>query len=208
LDFGQTARSLARNPLGIIALFIVLIYGIAALVFGISSSYLDAGQKWLLIWFLVIFPPVVFAGFVWLVAKHSLKLYAPSDFREDESFVHLNEKLSVIEVRQNAAEVDPRGNTDSAFSALESLLNAEQIDVARNLAKAFLKVRRYEVSLQMLERIRNRAGNERSNSLLSKACTLHEPDVLRQRRVEFVPQEHHLRKCGGQTNLAGLIRRQ
>jgi tetratricopeptide (TPR) repeat protein len=166
LDFAQTARSLARNPLGIIALFIVLIYGIAALVFGISSSHLDAAQKWPLIWFLVIFPSLVFVGFIWLVAKHSLKLYAPSDFRDDESFVQLNQKLSIIEVRQKAAEVDPRGDSDSAFGALEALLNAGQIDVAKNLAKAFLKVRRYDVSLQMFERIRNRVGDERSNSFL------------------------------------------
>lgn len=29
--FGETAKSLARNPLGIIALFIVMVYGFAAL---------------------------------------------------------------------------------------------------------------------------------------------------------------------------------
>jgi hypothetical protein len=31
-SFGETAKSLARNPLGIIALFIVLVYGLASLV--------------------------------------------------------------------------------------------------------------------------------------------------------------------------------
>lgn len=31
-SFGQTAKGLARNPLGIIALFIVLVYGVAGLV--------------------------------------------------------------------------------------------------------------------------------------------------------------------------------
>ena len=124
LNFGQTARSLSRNPLGIIALFIALIYGIAGLVFSISSAHMDATQKWPLIWFLVLFPPLVFVGFVWLVANHSHKLYAPSDFRDDESFVSLNQKLALIEVRQNAAEVDPRGDSDSAFSALDALLEA------------------------------------------------------------------------------------
>lgn len=29
-EFGDTARGLAKNPLGIIALFIVLVYGFAA----------------------------------------------------------------------------------------------------------------------------------------------------------------------------------
>jgi tetratricopeptide (TPR) repeat protein len=166
LSFGKIARSLARNPLGIIALFIALIYVIAALVFSISGSHLEAAQKLPLIYFLVIFPLIVFLGFLWLVANHSSKLYAPSDFRDDESFVQLNKKVSIIEVRQNATEVDPRGDSDSAFSALQSLLAAEQVDVAKNLVKAFLKVRRYEVSLQMCERIRNHGSNEMSNSIL------------------------------------------
>lgn len=39
--FGETAKSLARNPLGIIALFIVLIYGFASLVVGFSSRLED-----------------------------------------------------------------------------------------------------------------------------------------------------------------------
>jgi tetratricopeptide (TPR) repeat protein len=165
-EFGQTARSLARNPLGIIALFIVLIYGIASLVFGLSSSSLGTQQKWVLIWFLVTFPIVVFFSFVWLVAKHSLKLYAPSDFRKDDSFVELNRKVSILEVRQTAVEVDPRGDSDSAFGALEALLSTGQIDAAKNLAKAFLKVKRYDVSLQMFEAIRKRGDIERSNSFL------------------------------------------
>jgi tetratricopeptide (TPR) repeat protein len=151
LDFGQTARHLARNQIGIIALFIVLVYGTAGLVFGLSGAQFDASQKWALILFLVLFPPLVFVGFVWLVAKHSHRLYAPSDFRNDESFVQLNNKVSVIEVRQQAAQVDPRGDSDSAFTALEGLVKADQIEAAKNLAKAFLKVKRYEVSLRMFE---------------------------------------------------------
>jgi hypothetical protein len=37
-QFGESARALSKNPLGIIALFIVLIYGFAALVVGSSSQ--------------------------------------------------------------------------------------------------------------------------------------------------------------------------
>lgn len=38
-NFGNVAQKLARNPLGIIALFIVLVYGFAALVTGFSGSF-------------------------------------------------------------------------------------------------------------------------------------------------------------------------
>lgn len=50
-EFGKTAQKLSRNPLGIIALFIVLVYGIAGLVLGVSSEYLQSNEKLPLIWF-------------------------------------------------------------------------------------------------------------------------------------------------------------
>lgn len=44
-DFGKSAQKLSRNPLGIIALFIVLVYGIAGLVLGLSAGQLQAPAK-------------------------------------------------------------------------------------------------------------------------------------------------------------------
>lgn len=61
-EFGATAKSLAKNPLGIIALFIVLIYGFAALVVGMSN-HLEAGEREPIIWFLVAFPCIVIVIF-------------------------------------------------------------------------------------------------------------------------------------------------
>jgi sugar phosphate permease len=37
-SFGETTNSLARNPLGIIALFIVLVYGFASMVTAFASE--------------------------------------------------------------------------------------------------------------------------------------------------------------------------
>jgi CheY-like chemotaxis protein len=86
--FGQTAKSLARNPLGIIALFIVLIYGVAGLVTAFASS-LTASERAPLIWFLVIFPIIVLIVFAWLVSRHSGKLFSPGDFRDEENYVKM-----------------------------------------------------------------------------------------------------------------------
>ena len=85
-DFGQTAQRLARNPLGIIALFIVLVYGIAGLVLGVSLGDLDPSERQALVWFLVVFPVVVLAVFYRLVTAHHVKLYAPRDFLDAEGF--------------------------------------------------------------------------------------------------------------------------
>jgi CheY-like chemotaxis protein len=92
-NFGETAKGLARNPLGIIALFIVLVYGFASLVTAFGNSF-TAEQKTPLIYFLIIFPVLVLAVFSWLVSKHSNKLFAPSDFKDEQNYVRM--QLSAV----------------------------------------------------------------------------------------------------------------
>lgn len=87
-SFGETAVKLARNPLGIIALFIVLVYGIAALVTVSTGDCVD-NERPQLTYFLVLFPVLVLALFAWLVSKHSDKLYGPSDFTNEQNFMKL-----------------------------------------------------------------------------------------------------------------------
>lgn len=102
--FTGAAKGLARNPLGIIALFIVLIYGFAAITLGINTK-LEAAERAPLVWFLVMFPVAVLLLFGWLVSQHHEKLYAPGDFRSDESFYKRRE-LSERRVIELKAEQD------------------------------------------------------------------------------------------------------
>lgn len=85
--FSKSAKDLSKNPLGIISLFIVMVYGFACLLFGISAEALQSNEKIPLIWFVVIFPVIVLILFGWLVSKHHNKLYAPQDFRDDKAFL-------------------------------------------------------------------------------------------------------------------------
>lgn len=87
-NFGNTAKSLARNPLGIIALFIVLVYGFASLV-TISTSSFSPAERLPLIYFLIVFPVLVLVVFGWLVSRHSGKLFAPSDFKDEQNYVKM-----------------------------------------------------------------------------------------------------------------------
>lgn len=87
-EFGDTAQGLAKNPLGIIALFIVLVYGFACLVVG-ASSHLEAAERSPIIWFMVVFPVIVLAVFGWLVSRHHTKLYAPSDYKDESHFIEV-----------------------------------------------------------------------------------------------------------------------
>ena len=93
-SFGKTARDLSRNPLGIIALFIVLVYAMAALVLT-QSSNLDSTQRWPLVGFLVLFPAIVLAVFYWLVSRHTPKLYAPGDFTNQSDWVEMQMQAAV-----------------------------------------------------------------------------------------------------------------
>lgn len=68
----------SKNPLGIIASFVLLVYGVAGFVISCSFSNLHgACERLPLIWFLVVYPFVFLILFFVLVMKYNLKLYAP-----------------------------------------------------------------------------------------------------------------------------------
>lgn len=77
---------LTRNPLGILAIFLGVLYGIAGLLLGTSNNSISDANQTLLTWLVVLFPFVSLGTFGWLVAKHHTKLYSPTDFRTDEGF--------------------------------------------------------------------------------------------------------------------------
>ncbi len=115
-SFGETAKSLARNPLGIIALFIVLVYGFASLVTAFAGSF-TAGERLPLIYFLIIFPVLVLGVFAWLVSKHSGKLFAPSDFKDEENYVKM--QMSVVASLTAAAA---KGQTPASEAQLHKIV--------------------------------------------------------------------------------------
>lgn len=87
-EFMDKVKGLARNPIGIIALFISLIYGIACYVLSSSIDNLCGQQERLpLIWFIIIFPVLILIVFTFLVVYHHKKLYAPADFKDEKNFV-------------------------------------------------------------------------------------------------------------------------
>jgi CheY-like chemotaxis protein len=104
--FGDTAKSLSKNPLGIIALFIVLVYGFAALVTATGTS-LTSSERLPLIYFLVTFPVLVLGVFAWLVSRHTGKLYSPSDFKNEENFVSVIASLAAASARNSESENKP-----------------------------------------------------------------------------------------------------
>lgn len=105
-SFADSAKELSRNPLGIIALFIVLVYGFACLLFGFSAQHLTASERNPLIWFTTLFPVLVLFIFYWLVTRHHKKLYAPRDFRDDQSFLNAMRETQENPIRKQESSAN------------------------------------------------------------------------------------------------------
>jgi len=105
-NVGKVASSLSRNPNGIIALFIVLIYGMASLVTGFASGFSPA-ERLPLIYFLTIFPVLVFVAYIWLVSNHSGRLFAPGDFKNEDNFIKVQQLNAVTFQRESDLKVIP-----------------------------------------------------------------------------------------------------
>lgn len=115
-SFGEVTKGLARNPLGIIALFIVLVYGFASLVTAFAGSFTPA-ERLPLIYFLILFPVLVLIIFAWLVSRHSGKLFAPSDFRDEENYVKM--QMAVV---ASLSAATAKGQTLASESDLQRIV--------------------------------------------------------------------------------------
>jgi cytochrome c oxidase subunit IV len=127
-DFMNNTKGLTRNPLGIIALFVSLIYGFACLVLSTSISNLVANNERLpLIWFIIIFPIIILIAFIYLVVNHHEKLYAPGDFRGDDAFIQTideNKRRQRIQEEVENLEASPKSDeTEQKEDSKENLTN-------------------------------------------------------------------------------------
>lgn len=140
--FGKSIQKLARNPLGIIALFILLIYGIAGTVLSLSLEHLSMFQKNVLIWFLVGFPVVVLITFFRLVTKHHTKLYAPLDYHDSEGFFRSISKFGKQEINKSSSDEEIKKLTEENNEKIKELSdsytkeanNHKKIKIAHSIA--------------------------------------------------------------------------
>lgn len=87
------SKNFIKNPLGIIGLFVVIIYALAGLVFAFQDLQIGRIETISLIGFLIVFPFVVLTVFYRLVTKYPVALYSPSDFSDESALVNLQKAL-------------------------------------------------------------------------------------------------------------------
>ncbi|OEE76633.1 hypothetical protein [Vibrio genomosp. F6] len=133
MDFTKTTKDFARNPLGIVALFISLIYGFASLLLGTAADKLESFERWPLLIFIVVFPFSVLWVFYKLVTEHHGKLYSPGDYKNDRSFLStLTPEEQENKLRVNVQEASggltvKAGNSSRTDSKLrDRIVNAEK----------------------------------------------------------------------------------
>jgi hypothetical protein len=130
-DFGDIAVKLSRNPLGVLSLSFVLVYGIAGVV--CTSSVLQQGERLVLVWFVVLFPMVILAAFYRLVTKHASKLFGPSDFSDEANFLaYTSGEISPEQAKSPRGE--PSLRTRMEYKILNTLWT-KQVNLAPEYAK-------------------------------------------------------------------------
>ena len=75
-----------RNPLSIIALFVSFCYLAISCVMSLNITYFSEFERECLVFFICIFPIIIFWAFFILVVGFHNHLYAPKDFRTDTAF--------------------------------------------------------------------------------------------------------------------------
>jgi hypothetical protein len=124
---------LTKNPLGIIALFILLNYGIASLVFGFVNNNITEYQRWTFIVFIVLFPFIILLIFYRLVTKYHTHLYSPSEYKDEANFLGMankefERKIEIEEMAELEREVNIGGIEGHEIKAeIEEMKNISNI---------------------------------------------------------------------------------
>lgn len=114
------------NPLAVIALFVWLTYGVAAVLFGSTAGRLNDVSQCLAMAFIVTFPFAVLRCFFLLVRNHHQKLYAPKDWKDERllygpaSPTQFGASLrQEVEAPEGASEEADRTDEQSAVEQVE-----------------------------------------------------------------------------------------
>ncbi len=198
-EFGRNAAALGGRPIGIIALFILLVYGAfsAALVAGTN---LTETHIYLIIAFMMFFSCLVLYVFYQLVTKHSGKLFSPKDFNNEQYFFDivrekLHEEISTdvaLEINKRIAHLEQELKFETLYirmlNAKSQGFNGKALSYAQELVtlkeptsellkfKAFFlgNLKQYTEALEAIEKSLNLDGFkddfERAKAKFNRAC--------------------------------------
>jgi hypothetical protein len=198
MEFLKGAKDFTRNPLGIVALFISLIYGIVSLLLGSSVEKLQSIERWPLLTFVVVFPFAVLYVFYKLVTEHHIKLYSPGDYKDDESFLKTlspKDAAKKLEIEAKEATGDVFFDRDNT-RAKESLAGTkERIQKAESYA---IDVLSKELGLKPLKGVqisKHKYGFDAAYIVPKKDATILEVKYYSKPMVTYSAVEEFIRRA-------------
>ena len=152
----SAAAAVVRNPLSVIAMFVLLVEAIATVTLIQVRS--EAAIALPLVWFIVLFPTLIallFFGTLWW--GHQF-LYSPMEYRSDESFLTAMHRLQRVEARQEAADLDPHtADETQSLQVVDRLLKLGDIVAAVKVGRTFLQAGQHDVAARIFEHILKQA---------------------------------------------------
>lgn len=154
----SAAGAAIRNPLSVIAMFVLLVEVIATVTL---VNVLEKPEISLPIaWFIVVFPTLIailFFGTIWW--RHQF-LYSPYEYRSDESFLSAMKRLEKIEVRQEAANLNPiTSDEDQSIAVVNRLLSFDDVRGALKVGRTYLQAKQADTALRIFEHIKKKSSN-------------------------------------------------
>lgn len=155
----SAGAAVVRNPLSVIAMFVLLVEAIATItlieVRGEQSIALP------LVWFVVLFPTLIALLFFCTLWWRHQFLYSPMEYRSDESFLTAMTRLNRVEARQEAAELNPHTTGErQSRQVVERLLSLGDVRAAVKVGRTFLNDEQFEIAARIyrfiLEKISSR----------------------------------------------------
>lgn len=182
-EFSESAKALTKNPLGIIGLFIVLVYGFACLLLGAGLNDLTENQNWFLVLFVISFPAFILFTFFKLVTEHHKKLYAPSDYNDENNF-HFDLLNNNVEDIQTTVSNTEKGK----IIELESKNN----ELIKHKKKQERILKSYESKLK-----RKKIHNEKDKLLILKNMLLDKKSTKPDYNITMISEagERELEDC-------------
>lgn len=148
----SAASAVVRNPLSVIAMFVLLVEAITTVTLVQVQSINQFSFP--LVWFIILFPTLIallFFGTLWW--RHQF-LYSPMEYRSDESFLSAMQRLQRIEARQEAAEINPRtADEEQSLQVVDRLLSLGDVRAAVKVGRTFLEVGQYDVAERIFQYI-------------------------------------------------------
>ncbi|HEY0647964.1 tetratricopeptide repeat protein [Phenylobacterium sp.] len=163
----SAASAVVRNPLSVIAMFVLLVEAIATVTLVNVANVAHIAIP--LVWFVVGFPTLIailfFATLWW---RHQF-LYSPMEYRSDESFLSAMQRLQRVEARQEAADLNPKtAGEEQSISVVDRLLALGDVRAAVKVGRTFLEAGQFEPAKRIFEHILGktpRTHEDRYNAL-------------------------------------------